>query len=200
MCGLPQVVAARPQNELRICAAQDATRVRAIVFNDSVRQPPKQTGSTAAPFMLSILYWRDTDTRCLYHQRRKEKAYRRRCKHTLVYPLSPSHACALRSCNRRGREILILPADPKRTHNQFATSLSRSATNAQQSSFYRGRAGCVPKSMIRITAPRGVMSRQTRVAELIIREPSVLCHHSTSLLVRDPALTTCGKLWTRLVG
>ena len=100
----------------------------------------------------------------------------------------------------RGREILILPADPKRTHNQFATSLFRSATNAQQSSFYRGRAGCVPKSMIRITAPRGVMSRQTRVAELIIREPSVLCHHSTSLLVRDPALTTCGKLWTRLVG
>jgi hypothetical protein len=100
----------------------------------------------------------------------------------------------------RGREILILPADPKRTHNQFATSLSRSATNAQQSSFYRGRAGCVPQSMIRITAPRGVMSRQTRVAELIIREPSVLCHHSTSLLVRDPALTTYGKLWTRLVG
>ena len=42
----------------------------------------------------------------------------------------------------RGREILILPADPKRTHNQFATSLFRSATNAQQSSFYRGRGLC----------------------------------------------------------
>jgi hypothetical protein len=61
--------------------------------------------------------------------------------------------CAYARTIERRREVFYTRGDSKRTHKQLTTSLSGSATNDSNRRSTAG-ASCVPKSVIKITAPR----------------------------------------------